>query len=173
MHWSKCCLDNFDSYPDTDTLHLGSLVILYQQKFTIQQQRCSGGGEETHYLHYINEKYLNLHNSLWQSISCEYWVKPLWRVPETSKEWRNPPFNFQKRIRIGGTRNNEQWQSDPQLKAAVSGLHERKTRGKLEPRTQQAPPPSPLMMIEVWLDHLRHVTCKYWLKMSRCLCLHI
>ena len=64
MHWSKCCLDNFDSYPDTDTLHLGSLVILYQKKFTIQQQRCSGGGEETHYLHYINEKYLNVHNSL-------------------------------------------------------------------------------------------------------------
>ena len=124
-----------------DTLHLGSLVILYQKKFTIQQQRCSGGGEETNYLHYINEKYLNLHNSLWQSISCEYWVKPLWRVPETSKEWRNPLFNFQKRIRIGGTRNNEQWQSDPQLKAAVSGLHERKTRGELEPRTQQAPPP--------------------------------
>ena len=64
MHWSRCCSDNFDSYPDTDTLHLGSLVISYQQKFTIQQQRCSGGGEETHYLHYINEKYLNLHNSL-------------------------------------------------------------------------------------------------------------
>ena len=39
-----------------------------------------------------------------------------------------------------GEQETIQWQIDPQLKAAVSGLHERKTRGELEPRTQQAPP---------------------------------
>ena len=126
----------FNSFPTPHTLHLGSFghMIWYmisdinQQPFTIKYipvsvHRWTSTFNIEHY-----PLYLNLHNSSWWSFSSEYWVKPLWGVPETFKEWRIPHFNFQKRIRIGGTINNEQWQSDQQLKAAVSGLHERKTR---------------------------------------------
>ena len=93
---------------------------------------------KTHII-YINEKYLNLHSSLWWSVSCECWVKPLWRVPETTKEWRNPPFNFQKRIRIGGTRNNTmaEWSA---VESCCQWSAWEENPGWIEPRAQQASP---------------------------------